>query len=122
MAWKLSPGFILASELHEPDAVVSVGLQHNNHAALISLIERHLTWDPRRSPSNKLLTMVREFAALGSLPFKTGPLCEGRMWEDETGRMPCHILVQSLALLPQPGTPLPRHRTMRAVPILAGAS
>jgi len=26
MAWKLSPGFILASELHEPDAALSIGL------------------------------------------------------------------------------------------------
>ena len=25
MAWKLSPGFILASELHEPDALFSLG-------------------------------------------------------------------------------------------------
>ncbi len=40
MAWKLSPGFILASELHEPDAVLSLGLQHNDYWALISLIER----------------------------------------------------------------------------------
>lgn len=41
MAWKLSPGFILASELHEPDAVLSVGVQHNDYAAFISLIERN---------------------------------------------------------------------------------
>ena len=40
MAWKLSPGFILASELHKPDAVLSVGIQHNDYWALISLIER----------------------------------------------------------------------------------
>ena len=40
MAWKLSPGFILASELQEPDAVLSVGIQHNDYWALISLIER----------------------------------------------------------------------------------
>jgi hypothetical protein len=40
MAWKLSAGFILASELHEPDAVLSVGIQHNDYWALISLIER----------------------------------------------------------------------------------
>lgn len=40
MAWKLSPGFILASELHEPDAVLRVGIQHNDYWALISLIER----------------------------------------------------------------------------------
>src|SRR5262245_34955927 len=40
MAWKLSAGFILASELHEPDAILSLGLQHNDYWALISLIER----------------------------------------------------------------------------------
>lgn len=40
MAWKLSPGFILASELHEPDAVLTLGLMHNDHYAVISLIER----------------------------------------------------------------------------------
>jgi hypothetical protein len=40
MASKLSPGFILASELHEPDAVLGLGLQHNDYYALISLIER----------------------------------------------------------------------------------
>ncbi len=40
MAWKLSPCFILASELHEPDALLSLGLQHNDYWALISLIER----------------------------------------------------------------------------------
>ena len=36
MAWKLSPGFVLATELHEPDAVLSVGLMHNDYRALIS--------------------------------------------------------------------------------------
>jgi hypothetical protein len=47
MAMKLSPGFILASELHEPDAVLSMGMQHNDYWALISLIERKpLTFSP----------------------------------------------------------------------------
>src|SRR4026207_627528 len=40
MAWKLSPGFILATELHEPDALVSVGVRHNDYAALLSVILR----------------------------------------------------------------------------------
>jgi hypothetical protein len=40
MAWKLSPGFILATELHEPDALVSVGVRHDDYAALISVIRR----------------------------------------------------------------------------------
>ena len=39
MAWKLSPGLVLATELHEPDAVLSLGLQHGNYAAFIALIE-----------------------------------------------------------------------------------
>jgi len=39
MAWKLSPGFILATELHEPDALVSVGVRHNDYAALIAVIQ-----------------------------------------------------------------------------------
>jgi hypothetical protein len=40
MAWKLSQGFVLATEIHEPDALVCVGVQHHDYAALISLIGR----------------------------------------------------------------------------------
>lgn len=40
MAWKLSPGFVMASELHEPDAVLSIGLMRDEYWALISVIER----------------------------------------------------------------------------------
>src|SRR5262245_21726878 len=35
MAWKLSPGFVMASELHDPDAVMSVGLMRDGYWALI---------------------------------------------------------------------------------------
>jgi hypothetical protein len=49
MAWKLSPGFILATELHEPDALVSVGVRRDNYAALISLIRREpLGFEPAK--------------------------------------------------------------------------
>jgi hypothetical protein len=41
MAWKLSPGFTLASELHEPDSVYCVGVTHAKTMAAISLIERN---------------------------------------------------------------------------------
>lgn len=40
MAWKLSPGFVLATELAEPDAVLSVGVTHNEFYALVATIER----------------------------------------------------------------------------------
>lgn len=32
MTWKLSSGLILASELHEPDTVLSLGLRHDAYA------------------------------------------------------------------------------------------
>jgi hypothetical protein len=49
MAWKLSPGFILATELHEPDALVSVGVRHDDYAALISVIRREpLDFEPAK--------------------------------------------------------------------------
>jgi len=40
MAYKLSIGFTLASEMHEPDSVLAVGLLHTEFDALISLIDR----------------------------------------------------------------------------------
>jgi hypothetical protein len=40
MAWKLSPGFVMASELHEPDAILAIGLMRDEYWALISLIDR----------------------------------------------------------------------------------
>jgi hypothetical protein len=41
MALKLSPGFILASEIHTPDAVLSVGVMAHGYAAAMSLIDRN---------------------------------------------------------------------------------
>jgi hypothetical protein len=40
MAWKLSPGFVMASERHEPDALLSIGVLREDYYVLISLIER----------------------------------------------------------------------------------
>jgi hypothetical protein len=40
MAWKLSPGFVMASERHEADALVSIGVLREDYYVLISLIER----------------------------------------------------------------------------------
>ena len=40
MAWKLSPGFVMASELHQPDAILAIGLMRDEYWALISVIDR----------------------------------------------------------------------------------
>jgi len=40
MAWKLSPGFVMAAELQEPDAVYAIGVTHKECAAALSLIQR----------------------------------------------------------------------------------
>ena len=40
MAWNMSLGFVLATELHEPDAVLSIGIMRNDYAALLALINR----------------------------------------------------------------------------------
>jgi len=40
MAYKLSVGFTLVSQMHEPDSVLAVGLLHTEFDALISLIDR----------------------------------------------------------------------------------
>ena len=40
MAWKLSPGFTLASELHEPDSVYVAGIMYMEQHGLLSLITR----------------------------------------------------------------------------------
>jgi hypothetical protein len=33
MTWKFAPGFILASEPHEPDAILSVGIRHSDYSS-----------------------------------------------------------------------------------------
>lgn len=78
MAWQLSPGFILASELHEPDAVVSVGLQHNDYAGLMSLIERN----PLGFSAPKILKRENmDPAMLGLLPRGSRTITKARAKE-----------------------------------------
>ena len=40
MAWKLSTGFVLATELIEPDAVYAVGVTHRECIGVLSRIGR----------------------------------------------------------------------------------
>jgi hypothetical protein len=90
MAWKLSPGFILASELHEPDAVLSVGLQHNDYAAFIALIER----DPLGFSSPKyVLRENMDEGVLGLLPRGSRTITKARerelqAWFGTDGKFP----------------------------------
>ncbi|MTD94379.1 hypothetical protein GIW81_08535 [Hyphomicrobium sp. xq] len=40
MAWKLAPGFVMAAEIAEPDAVFAMGVSVSDFAAAVSLITR----------------------------------------------------------------------------------
>jgi hypothetical protein len=94
MAWKLAPGFILASELHEPDAVLSLGLLHNDYYALISLIERK----PLAFSAPKLVKRENMDAAMlkllprGSRTITTARAKELAQWFGPNGKFPAvHI-------------------------------
>jgi len=90
MAWKLSPGFVLATELHEPDAVLGLGLQHNDYAAFISLIERK----PLGFSTPKLVMRENMDAAmLGLLPRGARTITKARAkelaaWFGAEGKFP----------------------------------
>lgn len=78
MAWKLSPGFVLATELHEPDALVRVGVRHDSYAALISLIRR----EPLGFGPAKLLKRENiDPAILALLPRGTRTITKARLKE-----------------------------------------
>jgi hypothetical protein len=40
LAWKTAPAFTMTSELHEPDAIVSIGVSHKETLAVLSTISR----------------------------------------------------------------------------------
>lgn len=90
MAWKLSPGFVLATELHEPDAVLSLGLQHNGYAALISVIGRKpLEFSTAKTVKRESIDPVM----LGLLPRGTRKITKSRAkelqdWFGSQGKFP----------------------------------
>jgi hypothetical protein len=94
MAWKLSPGFILASELHEPDAVLSLGLQHNDYCALISLIEgKPLAFStPKLVKRENMDPVMLDLLPRGSRTITRARAKELAQWFGEGGRFPAiHI-------------------------------
>jgi hypothetical protein len=55
MAWKLSPGFTLATELREPDCILVAGVLHNDVLGLLSRYARASPFFPHRKELPKWL-------------------------------------------------------------------
>ncbi|MGO8952054.1 MAG: hypothetical protein ACLQF2_01765 [Rhodomicrobium sp.] len=94
MAWKLSPGFTLASELIEPDAVHCFGATHKEQLAAISLIERNplrfakLQW---LSPE-QIGDEIRELLPKGAITLDAGMIDELKEYFGPQGKFPAvHI-------------------------------
>jgi len=106
MAYKLSIGFTLASEMHEPDSVLAVGLLHNEFDALISLIDRK----PKigTTPTFGAIKRVRRAAVdpviLGLRPRGSRVITKSRekelqQWFGPDGKLPA-ILLQPDGTIP----------------------
>jgi hypothetical protein len=94
MAWKLSPGFILASELHEPDAVLCLGLQPNEYWVLIALIERKpLTFStPKFVKRENMDPVMLDLLPRGSRTITKARAKELAQWFGPNGKFPAvHI-------------------------------
>ncbi len=94
MAWKLSPGFTLASELMQPDSVYCFGATHKEQLAAISLIERNplrfakLQW---LSPG-QIGEEIRELLPKGAITLDVGMIDELREYFVPEGKFPAvHI-------------------------------
>lgn len=95
MAFKLSPGFGLATELHEPDSVLSVAVMGENYAALISLIERNpmgLTGvrfsSPKRVQPENMDPEIFKLVPRGARTLTTARLKELQEWFGLEGKFP----------------------------------
>jgi hypothetical protein len=90
MAWKMALGFVLTSEIHEPDALVAVGLRHDGYAGLIRVIER----GPLAFQAVKILQRDNvDKAMLALLPRGTRTINKTRLkelanWFGPNGRFP----------------------------------
>lgn len=102
MASKLSFGFTLASQMHEPDSVMAVGLLLDEFDALISLIDRTPVIGP--APSFSTPKRVRrenvDPIILGLRPSGTRVLTKARerelaAWFGPQGRFPAVLLAVS---------------------------
>ena len=107
MATKLSFGFTLASEMHEPDCVLAVGLLHNEFDALISLIDRKprigtapafaATKRVRRESVDPVILGLRP---RGSRVITTAKERELHQWFDPDGKFPA-VLLEPGGRIPQ---------------------
>lgn len=107
MATKLSIGFTLAAEMHEPDSVLAVGLLHNEFDALISLIDRKPSVGT--APAFGAIKRVRREAIdpviLGLKPKGTRVITtakekELQQWFGPQGKFPA-VLLQSDGTIPR---------------------
>jgi hypothetical protein len=108
MAWKLSTGFILASELHEPDCVLSVGLTHNDYLAEFSLIDRNPMGlpgvrfsSPRRVLRENMDPEIFKLVPRGSRSITSARLKEFEVWFGAGGKFPAVKLMPD-GRLPRP--------------------
>lgn len=90
MAYKLSIGFTLASEMHEPDSVLAVGLLHNDFEAMISLIERKpLSFSaPKRVLRESIDPIILGLRPRGSRVITTAKEKELGQWFGMGGKYP----------------------------------
>jgi hypothetical protein len=90
MAWKLSPGFVMASELHEPDAILAVGLMRDEYWALISVITREpLAFSmPKSVLRENMDPEILMLQPRGSRTITTSRMKELERWFGRAGRFP----------------------------------
>jgi hypothetical protein len=102
MAWKLSPGFTLASELHEPESVYVAGIMHREQHGLISLTQRLppnrtgtyevVFTEPRWLTREELGDDIPSLLPRGSRVITTAREKELRQWFGHDGKFPAVLL------------------------------
>jgi hypothetical protein len=90
MAWKLSPGFVMASELREPDAIMSIGLMRDEYWALISVIQRNpLSFGaPKSILRENMDPEIFKLQARGGRTITSARMKELELWFGARGKFP----------------------------------
>ena len=95
MALKLSPGFVLATELHQPDAVLSIGIVANDYAGAMSLIDRKGTGavaptfsEPAWIEREHMDPLIFSFRPNRSSTLSTSRMQELTQWFGPRGKFP----------------------------------
>lgn len=107
MAWTLSTGFILASELHEPYAVLSVGIMRDDYVAELALIERNPMGlpgvafsAPKRVLHENMDPEIFKLAPRGARTITSARLKELTTWFGADGKSPAVKLMPDGRLPP----------------------